>query len=44
VFPVIIEFPNPETAQRWYDSDDYRELKQLRLAACKSNAVFFEGR
>lgn len=43
VFPVLIEFPSLEQAHRWYDSDEYRELKALRLAATKGNAVFIEG-
>jgi uncharacterized protein (DUF1330 family) len=40
---VLIEFPDLETAHRWYDSEEYRELKALRLAATKGNAVFIEG-
>lgn len=44
VFPVLIEFPSLEEAHRWYDSDEYRELKALRLAATKGNAVFIEGK
>ena len=43
VFPVLIEFPDLEAAHRWYDSEEYRELKALRLAATKGNAVFIEG-
>ena len=43
-FPVLIEFPSLEQARRWYDSAEYRDLKALRLAAAKSNAVFIEGR
>ena len=43
VFPVLIEFPGLEQAHRWYDSEEYRELKALRLAATKCNAVFIEG-
>lgn len=42
-FPVIIEFASLEAATRWYESDEYRELKALRLSAVKSNAVFIEG-
>ena len=42
-FPVIIEFPGLEQAHRWYGSDEYRELKALRLSAVRSNAVFIEG-
>ncbi len=43
VFPVLIEFPSLEHAHRWYDSEEYRELKGLRLAATRGNAVFIEG-
>jgi len=42
-FPVILEFPNLAQAHRWYDSEEYRELKELRLAATRSTAVFIEG-
>jgi uncharacterized protein (DUF1330 family) len=42
-FPVIIEFPSLQQAHDWYDSDDYAELKALRLAASEANAVFIEG-
>lgn len=43
-FPVLIQFPTLEDAHRWYDSEDYRELKAMRLAATRSNAVFLPGR
>ena len=43
VFPVIIEFPSLAQAHRWYDSEEYRDLKALRLAATRGNAVFIEG-
>jgi uncharacterized protein (DUF1330 family) len=43
VFPVLIEFPSMEHARRWYDSEDYRELKQMRLQATAGNAVFLAG-
>ncbi|MFB6277496.1 MAG: DUF1330 domain-containing protein [Halothece sp.] len=42
-FPVIIEFPSLQQALDWYNSDDYAELKALRLAAAETNAVFIEG-
>jgi uncharacterized protein (DUF1330 family) len=42
-FLVIIEFPSLEKAYEWYNSDDYTELKALRLAAAESIAVFIEG-
>ncbi len=43
VFPVLVEFPSMTEARRWYDSEDYRPLKKLRLEATSGNGVFFEG-
>ena len=43
VFPVMIEFFSMADARRWYDSDEYRELKALRLAATVSHAFFMNG-
>jgi uncharacterized protein (DUF1330 family) len=43
VFPVLIEFPSLEHAHRWYDSEEYRDAKTLRLAATRGNAVFIDG-
>jgi uncharacterized protein (DUF1330 family) len=34
-FPVLIEFPSLEHARRWYGSDEYRRLKELRLSATR---------
>jgi uncharacterized protein (DUF1330 family) len=42
-FPVVIEFPDLSRAHEWYVSDEYSELKALRLSAVRSNAVFLEG-
>jgi uncharacterized protein (DUF1330 family) len=42
-FPVLVQFPSMEDAQRWYDSEEYRELKDLRLGATVSNAFFMDG-
>ena len=42
-FPVLVQFPSMEDARRWYDSEEYRELKELRLEATVSNAFFMEG-
>ena len=44
VFPVLIEFPSMDAARRWYDSEDYRELKQLRLSATSGSGVFLAGK
>ena len=43
-FPVMLEFPTMEQAQRWYDSPEYTPLLKLRLEGSRSNAVFIEGR
>lgn len=42
-FPVMITFPDMAAANAWYDSDAYRELKALRLAAVTSDAVFMDS-
>lgn len=42
-FPVLIEFPTLEEAHRWYGSEEYGQIKDLRLAAVRSNGVIFEG-
>jgi len=44
VFPVLVEFPSMEAAHRWYDSEDYRELKVMRLAATAGSGVFLAGK
>jgi len=43
LFPVLIQFPTTDEARRWYDSEEYRDLKHLRRAATVSNAVFMAG-
>jgi uncharacterized protein (DUF1330 family) len=42
-FPVMIEFPTIERADSWYNSKEYGNLKELRLKAVESNAVFYQG-
>ena len=41
--PVIIEFPSFEAAKGWYDSDDYRELRTMRLEATRGHMVIIDG-
>ena len=41
-YPVLIEFPDLETAHRWYEAPEYEELKALRHQAAVGNAVFFQ--
>jgi uncharacterized protein (DUF1330 family) len=40
---VVTEFPNIEQARRWYDSEDYRALKALRLRTARGSVVLVEG-
>ena len=40
---VIIEFHDREAAERWYFSDEYQEILQLRLDSAKGTAVIVEG-
>ena len=40
---VILEFPSMEQARRWYDSEEYREPKAMRLRAGRTSLVMVEG-
>jgi uncharacterized protein (DUF1330 family) len=40
---VILEFPSMEQAKRWYDCEEYREPKAMRLRAGRTNLVMVEG-
>ncbi len=39
----LVEFPSFEQAKRWYDSEEYRPLKAMRLRAAKTNLVLLDG-
>jgi uncharacterized protein (DUF1330 family) len=39
----MIEFPSLAQANRWYDSQEYHDLRELRKRATRGSAVFFEG-
>ena len=43
VFPVLIEFPSLEHAHGWYDSEEYRGLKALRLEATRGYGAIIDG-
>jgi uncharacterized protein (DUF1330 family) len=43
VFPVMIQFPDMDQARRWYASEEYRELKSLRLGPTVSHATMMAG-
>lgn len=40
---VMLEFPDVETAKRFYDSPEYREARALRANAANGNFVVVEG-
>ena len=40
---VVLEFPSMEEARRWYDSEEYRQPKAMRIKAGRTNLVFVEG-
>jgi uncharacterized protein (DUF1330 family) len=40
---VLLEFPSVELAKQWYDSEEYRPLKAMRLKASSSNLILVEG-
>lgn len=42
-YPVLIEFPDLDSARRWYHSEEYAELKALRLASVRGHAVLIDG-
>ena len=40
---VLVKFPNKSSALKWYNSEEYRALKHLRLNNSSSNILFIEG-
>jgi uncharacterized protein (DUF1330 family) len=40
---VVLEFPDLETAKRWYDSDEYRVARKLREGAAVFRAIAVAG-
>jgi uncharacterized protein (DUF1330 family) len=40
---VVIEFPSLADAQRWYDSEEYRAPKALRMRAGRTSVVIVDG-
>jgi len=40
---VIIEFPSVEQARKWYDSEEYRSPKELRMKCSKGKLLIVEG-
>ena len=40
---VVIEFSSVEQARRWYDCEEYRGPKALRMKTARSRLVLVEG-
>jgi uncharacterized protein (DUF1330 family) len=40
---VLLEFPSLEQARRWYESEDYRGPKALRMKCALTDVVLVEG-
>jgi uncharacterized protein (DUF1330 family) len=39
----VLEFPDYATAERFYDSADYKPVLDMRLKAGKSKAIIVDG-
>ena len=40
---VVLEFPSVEQARRWYDGEEYRAPKALRMKASRGKVIIVEG-
>ncbi|TIR16114.1 MAG: DUF1330 domain-containing protein [Mesorhizobium sp.] len=40
---IVVEFPDIETARRWYHSDEYAAALEFRDAALSRNLILVEG-
>ena len=40
---VVIEFPDYASAERFYDSDHYKPILEMRLKAGRSKAILVDG-
>ena len=40
---VVIKFPNYEKALEWYDSEEYKPVKPIRLANSVANGIIIKG-
>ena len=40
---VVIKFPSYEKAKEWYNSEEYKPIKQIRLDNADSNGMIIEG-
>lgn len=40
---IILEFPTPEALNRWYRSEEYQRLLEIRKRSTQTNAVAVDG-
>tara|TARA_B100000945_G_C20345276_1_gene579436 strand:- start:604 stop:891 length:288 start_codon:yes stop_codon:yes gene_type:complete len=40
---VILKFPSYDRAMEWYNSDEYKPIKQLRLDNTEGNLIIIKG-
>ena len=40
---VVVEFPDMESARRFYFSEEYQAALKMRQSSSRSKAVFIEG-
>jgi uncharacterized protein (DUF1330 family) len=40
---VVLEFPSMAEARRWYDSEEYRAPKALRMTCAVTDVILVEG-
>ena len=40
---IVIKFPTYERALEWYNSEEYKPVKQIRLENSKSNQIILKG-
>ena len=40
---IVIRFPTMEALSAWYDSEEYRSVREFRIAHSRSDAVVVEG-
>ena len=40
---VVIEFPDADTARRWYRSDEYQRALKIRQSASTGRVILVEG-
>ena len=40
---VVHEFPDMESLKRWYDSEEFRPLKEFRQSIANGNLIAVEG-